>query len=61
MFFGLRAAADESRHRARGLSENLAEAVEQAMRIDRDYCRRFAMKHSWDSVTDVFESALVAA
>ena len=42
------------------LSENLAEAVEQAMRMDRDYCRRFTIKHSWDSVTDVFESVLVA-
>jgi glycosyltransferase involved in cell wall biosynthesis len=43
------------------LSENLAEAVDRAMRIDRDYCRQFALRHSWDTVTDVFERSLVAA
>ena len=43
------------------LSENLAEAVDRAMRIDRDYCRQFALMHNWDTVTDVFERSLVAA
>ncbi len=43
------------------LDDDLAAAVRGALKLDRDACRRFALKHSWEAATDQFYTALVPA
>jgi len=40
------------------LSDNLGEAAQRALTIDRQSCRDFAERHSWSNSLDQFESSL---
>lgn len=40
------------------LSEDLARSALQALHVDREACREFAMQHSWERSLNQFESAL---
>jgi len=53
---------DVVRHGDTGiLDEDLARAVQGALELDRNACRRQALQHSWERATEQFCAHLVPA